>query len=109
MEQSKVVELEINETRNIYTSVAVRGSILYFVIADMPKIGFMYQNSLVYVKMLFNRAIEQSNQAATIEERLELLIDNITRMIYTNISRGLFEKDKIVFSFLIAAMIRRNS
>jgi dynein heavy chain len=42
MEQSKVVELEINETRNIYTSVAVRGSILYFVIADMPKIGFMY-------------------------------------------------------------------
>ena len=40
--QSKIVEVEINETRNLYTSVAIRGSIIYFVIADMAKIDPMY-------------------------------------------------------------------
>jgi dynein heavy chain len=37
--------------------VAIRGSILYFVIADLAGIDPMYQNSLAYVKSLFNKAI----------------------------------------------------
>lgn len=57
MEIAKVVEVEINETRNMYTNVAIRGSILYFVIADLAGIDPMYQNSLAYVKTLFNTAI----------------------------------------------------
>jgi len=57
MAQSKIVEVEINDTRNMYTSVAVRGSILYFVIADLGGVDPMYQNSLGYVKSLFNKAI----------------------------------------------------
>ena len=60
MEQSKIVEVEINETRNMYTSVSVRGSILYFVISDLAGMNDMYQNSLDYVKQLFNRAIAES-------------------------------------------------
>lgn len=69
----------------------------------------MYQNSLGYVKSLFNKAISLSPQANTIEERLDILIDKITRMIYTNISRGLFEKDKLIYSFLIVTSIKRNA
>lgn len=109
MAQSKIVEVEINDTRNMYTSVAVRGSILYFVIADLGGVDPMYQNSLGYVKQLFNKAIAQSPQANTIEQRLEILIDKITRILYTNISRGLFEKDKLIYSFLIVTSIRRNA
>jgi len=37
-----VVEVSINETRASYTTVAVRGSIIYFVIADMSRINDMY-------------------------------------------------------------------
>jgi dynein heavy chain len=109
MAQSKIVEVEINETRNMYASVAVRGSILYFVIADMGGVDPMYQNSLVYVKSLFNKAIELSPQAKTIDERLNILITNITKTMYKNISRGLFEKDKMIYSFLIVTSIKRNS
>jgi len=58
MDQAKVVEVTINETRNLYTPVAIRGSILYFVIADLAGIDPMYQNSLSYVKTLFNKAID---------------------------------------------------
>ena len=41
MVQSLVVEEEINVTRNQYRTVAVRGSILYFVIADLAGIDPM--------------------------------------------------------------------
>lgn len=62
MAQAKIVEVEINDTRNLYTNVAIRGSILYFVIADLAGIDPMYQNSLAYVKSLFNAAIAQAPQ-----------------------------------------------
>jgi dynein heavy chain len=109
MEMSKVVEVEINETRNLYTDVAIRGSILYFVIADLGGIDPMYQNSLAYVKSLFNKAINNAPKESDIDKRLAILIDKITRMIYTNISRGLFEKDKMIYSFLISTSILRNA
>jgi len=87
--------------------VAVRGSILYFVIADLAGINFMYQNSLDYVKQLFKRAIAESPAAETIEERLDVLIDRITKILYTNVSRGLFEADKLIYSMLIALAIKK--
>jgi len=40
---------------------------------------------------------------------LHLLIDEITKNIYKNVSRGLFEKDKVLFSFLIATSINRHA
>lgn len=43
------------------------------------------------------------------EERLENLINKINEVIFVNVCRGLFEKDKLIFSFLIATSINRNS
>ena len=62
-----VVEEQINDTRNQYRSVATRGSILYFVIADLAGIDPMYQYSLAYVKRLFNQAIEKSPQQPSLQ------------------------------------------
>lgn len=89
--------------------MAIRGSILYFVIADLAGIDPMYQYSLGYVKRLFNQAIEKSKKSKVLEERLDILIDNISKIIFTNVSRGLFEAHKIIFSFLITTSINRNA
>lgn len=123
LEQSKVTSAEIHErmeaavevqkdiavTRESYTSVAVRGSILYFVIADMASINSMYQNSLQFVKVLFNKAIDATPASDDLEIRLRDLIDMITKNIYSNISRGLFEADKLIFTYLIATSVNRNA
>jgi len=50
-----------------------------------------------------------SPAADTIEARLDILKDQISRILYTNISRGLFEKDKCIYSFLISTSIKRQA
>jgi len=105
IEKSVVLEVDINETRNSYREVSGRGSILYFVIADLSGIDPMYQNSLQYVKKLFNEAIAASKKAETHEERIKILLDAVTKNLYTNICRGLFEAHKLIYSFMICTSI----
>ena len=73
----------------------------------MSRINDMYQNSLQFVKSLFNKAIDQSAKEDELEKRLANLIDKITKNIYSNISRGLFENDKLIYSYLISTSIDR--
>ena len=103
------VQRDIEETRSKYTSVSLRGSILYFVIADMANINSMYQNSLQFVKVLFNKAIDSTPKSDDLEIRLRDLIDTITKQIYSNVSRGLFEADKLIFTYLIATSVDRQA
>ena len=75
MEAAVVIQKDIEETRASYTEIAVRGSILYFVIADMANINNMYQNSLQFVKVLFNKAIDATPPSDDLEIRKRDLID----------------------------------
>lgn len=45
--------------------------------------------------------IEKSEKSDILEKRLEILHDEITLSVYRNVSRGLFERHKLVFSFLL--------
>lgn len=109
IDESLVIEETVNNTRSQYLEVAVLGSIIYFVIADMANVNDMYQNSLQFVKTLFNKAIDESEYSEDLPKRLASLKDTIAKLIYTNISRGLFEADKLIFSFLICTSIKKNA
>ena len=61
------------------------------------------------MKALFNKAIDTATPADLLEERLANIIDTVTKLIYTNIARGLFERDKLVYSLLLATSIRRQA
>eukprot|EP01038_Epipyxis_sp_PR26KG_P006339 gene6339-8727_t len=107
--EAEVTEQIINEARDRYTIVATRGSIIYFVIADLAGIDPMYQYSLGYYTSLFNRCILDSERSPDLDIRLQNIIDYATLIIYQNICRGLFEKDKLLFSSSICFQILRNS
>ncbi|CEL99773.1 unnamed protein product [Vitrella brassicaformis CCMP3155] len=108
VEESEIMAVEIKRAREQYTPVAIRGSILYFVIADLANIDPMYQFSLTYFTRLFNKVIDSSAKRDVLEERLAILVENITSVIYSNICRGLFERHKLIFSFIIAMQILRQ-
>lgn len=101
-------EAEINEAREQYRTVATRGSLLYFVIADLPNIDPMYQYSLDYYQELFDRCLINSDKAKDLGKRLEIIIDFCTFFMYNNICRGLFERDKVLFSGLLCFSILRQ-
>ena len=53
----------INENRENYRTVATRGSVLYFVIAEIGLINSMYQYSLEFFMRLFKLRLEKSEQS----------------------------------------------
>jgi dynein heavy chain, axonemal len=103
--EAEKTEANISAAREKYRPVAAKGSIMYFVVADLGLIDSMYQFSLRYFTQLFNLTIQNSTKSNDLEKRLQILLAETTVAIYTNVSRGLFEKDKLVFSFMLCAEI----
>ena len=58
---------------------------------------------------MFNKAIDMSDPSKILDERLKNLIHIITKVIYNNVCRGLFEEHKLIFSFLITIQINRKA
>ncbi|CAM9811362.1 unnamed protein product, partial [Ectocarpus sp. 12 AP-2014] len=108
VEESEKTEIEIDLARKKYTPVATRGSIIYFVIADLSGIDPMYQYSLQYYQTLFDRCIDGAEKDSDLARRLANLVSYSTRVIYGNICRGLFERHKLLFSALICFQILRH-
>lgn len=65
-ETAKVIEA----TRESYRTVAKRGSVLYFVIADLANVDPMYQYSLEFFTKLFVMRLEKSTKNPELEKRL---------------------------------------
>ena len=51
----------------------------------------------------------QAEKSETLDKRLTNLIDGITKDVFRNVTRGLFEKDKTLFAFLIASSINKTA
>ncbi len=109
MVEAEQTALLINKNRENYRTIARRGSILYFVIADLALIDPMYQYSLEFFSRLFNRRLDKSEKSEVLEDRLNILINDVTESFFTNICRGLFERDKLLYAFLNASSILKRS
>ena len=69
----------------------------------------MYQYSLQYYQDLFNLCLKNSEPCEDQAKRLEIIIRYSTENCYANICRGLFEKDKTLYSALLVFNILRHA
>ncbi|XP_072261492.1 dynein axonemal heavy chain 6 [Pyxicephalus adspersus] len=108
LQEAETTEQKINTAREKYRTVATQGSVVYFVIASLSEIDPMYQFSLKYFKQLFNMTIESAEKSNDLDTRLATLLKQTLFSSYTNVSRGLFEQHKLIYSFMLCIEIMRQ-
>ena len=55
--------------------------------------------------VVFQKAIERAEPSDSVKERVERLIDSITYSVFMYTSRGLFERDKLIFTSQVAFQV----
>ena len=108
LEESEFSQKQILQARDQLRPVAVRGSLLYFIICDLAEIDPMYQFSLSYITRLFVNTIRSVPKSENVKELCVVFVEKITENIYLNVCRGLFNEHKKIFAFLVASKIQKK-
>ncbi|CAL6039825.1 Outer-arm_dynein beta [Hexamita inflata] len=105
---AQITEKDIDDARNAYRPIAARASMLYFLLNSLAIIDHFYQFSLSAFKIVFFRAILNSQKSTDLLERIEILKNNITFAIYQYANRGLFERHRLIFNSQLCFNILRK-
>ena len=107
LEESEVKNIEIEKAREVYKPVADRGALLYLIVTELSAIESMYQFSLEYFNRIFKVVLSSTESSDNIDTRVDNLMDSLTRTVYSNISRALFNQHKKIFSFIMTCRIHQ--
>jgi dynein heavy chain len=102
---AKATEKRIEEYQFNYIPVAAKSAVLYFCVSDLSNIEIMYQYSMEWFIGLFRRSLNSAPNSKDLETRLQNLIFEFRRVLFENITLSLYEKDKLLFSFIMAVRL----
>ena len=102
-------EIQNEEARKVYRKLAYHGMVLFFCCQSLTKVNPIYEYSLAWFIKMYQRSIELADKSTFVEQRIDHISDQANLIIYTNVCRGLYEKDKLIYALLLAiALLRKD-
>lgn len=109
LETAGETQIKIQTACEDYRPVATRGSIIYFLITEMALVNPMYQTALTQFLELFNIAMLEAPTAPVTAVRCKNIIDETSHRTFAYITRGIFERHKLVYVLLLALKLQLRS
>ncbi|XP_067124238.1 dynein axonemal heavy chain 1-like [Centruroides vittatus] len=95
-------EKDIDSTRNQYMPVVLRAKVLFFGILDLERLNPMYHYSLEWFIEMFLSSIANTEYSEYIDQRCVRINNHFTYNLFINVCCSLFEKDKLLYAFLLS-------
>ena len=109
IKESAATQEDIERHRDAYRAIASRAAAMFFCIYSLRGVDPMYQFSLSWFKRLFDNAIVNTTRSDDTQERIKVVNDHFTSLVFTEVCRSLFERHKLMFAFMLAVSIQRNA
>jgi dynein heavy chain len=97
--------IKISGAREEYRPVAIRGSIIYFLIVELSMVNSMYQTSLAQFLTVFSASMDESDKSPVPAKRIHNIIEYLTYAAYCYTIRGLYTCDKFLLAIMLALKI----
>ena len=105
-EQMAMVTFDrITKSRQEYMKLTIYAVTLFFTGESMSSLNHMYQYSLSWFINLFCSSMDSADKSEVLKERLTLIQDHFLNSLFVNMVVGLFEEDKLIYSFLLACRL----
>jgi len=101
--KSTELQVSLDQQRDVYRAVAVRGSAVFFALVDLKRLNHMYQFSLPGFLALFRASLASPEGVGQgPEARIRALCLDLQRRTFQYVARSLFKADRLTFALHLA-------
>ncbi|KAF4526157.1 hypothetical protein B566_EDAN008193 [Ephemera danica] len=98
LKESSKLQSALEVEREAYRPLAHFGSLLYFATLDLAHVNSTYHFSVSSFLRLFQQALDQLELEEDTEARIAAVKRCLLRLLYNNVGRALFKKDRLMFA-----------
>jgi len=104
-EEARMMAENIHKFRNSYLQFADHCAGLFCTLTTLSNLNHMYRFSFSWFIQLYITSIDTSSRSVILERRLQFLKSSFTKNLHSSVCRSLFEKDRLLYSFLLCVKI----